>query len=483
MNKFFLFLATASALFVLCQWYVFMSVRHYVFGLYKPVSRRAAYTVLATLGVANLVAVQLALRPAAGTELVVSKEWAAIAFFTYLGTMLLLCLLFLLMGGVAHVFDLTRAVAAWICSFKKSAESVRSSQRGCISAGCKMPSADLMADDFETSSPGSKAVAEPHCIATTPEPKWQSQSTETASPGPSRRAFLKWGAAAGMVAVAGYAGHGLAEAYQAATVEEFDVLHPALDGLTKPLRLIQVTDFHFGMFFGNEELERLVNQINAVDGDALLVTGDLFHSPVTPVESATPILKKLRSRSLGNYAVLGNHDFYTGEWRSVAAIQGSGLELLRNQWRTFDQGTARVHLGGIDDPMDNWVWGTKFPEFPAVARKAPSGSGFRILLSHRPTVLPLASGAGIDLVLAGHTHGGQIILPVQGRGLSLARVASPYTHGWYRSGSSRMYLSRGVGLTFIPWRLNCSPEISVFHLKPAADGKARISRTSGTRKA
>jgi hypothetical protein len=238
------------------------------------------------------------------------------------------------------------------------------------------------------------------------------------------------------------------------------------------------------MFFGNQELERLVNHVNTLEGDALVITGDIFHTPLTPVESATPILKKLRPRRLGNYVVLGNHDFYAGEWRSVAALQQSGLELLRNQWRTFEEGTTRIHLGGIDDPMDNWVWGAKFPAFPAFMRKAPGADAFKILLSHRPSVLPLASRAGMDLVLAGHIHGGQVIVPVPGnRGLSLARVASPYTHGWYRSGSSRMYLSRGVGLTFIPWRVNCPPEISVFHLKPATDGKARISRTQKRRTA
>jgi hypothetical protein len=74
----------------------------------------------------------------------------------------------------------------------------------------------------------------------------------------------------------------------------------------------------------------------------------------------------------------------------------------------------------------------------------------------------------MDLVLSGHTHGGQVIMPtlMKRRGVSLARVAYPYTHGWYRSGQTRMYLNRGVGLTFVPWRLNCPPEIAVLRLGP-----------------
>ncbi len=281
-----------------------------------------------------------------------------------------------------------------------------------------------------------------------------------------------------MVAAASYAGQGIAGAYARPIIDQFDLFHPELDGLTRPLTFIQITDFHFGMFLGSPELERVVRLVNALDGDALFITGDVFHSPLTPVEHATPILKKLKPRRLGNFAVLGNHDFYTGEWLVVQSLKQSGISLLRNQWVSFREGGSDIHLGGIDDPMVNWVWGAKFPGFRGFLDKAPSSSGMRILLSHRPSVLPIASQAGMDFVLSGHIHGGQIIFPYPGRdrGLSIARVASPFTHGWYRVGNSRMYLNRGIGLTFVPWRINCPPEIAVFHLHPAGDGQARVQK-------
>jgi predicted MPP superfamily phosphohydrolase len=220
------------------------------------------------------------------------------------------------------------------------------------------------------------------------------------------------------------------------------------------------------MFLGSPELERLVQLVNALEGDAVLITGDVFHSPLTRVELATPILKKLKPRRLGNFAVLGNHDFYTGESLAAQSLKDSGLTLLRHQWISFREGSANIHLGGIDDPMVNWVWGSQFPKFEGFMAKAPTTPGMRILLSHRPSVLPIASQAGIDFVLSGHIHGGQIIFPYPGRdrGLSIARVASPFTHGWYRIGKSRMYLNRGIGLTFAPWRINCPAEITLFHL-------------------
>jgi len=266
----------------------------------------------------------------------------------------------------------------------------------------------------------------------------------------------------------GEAGRGLVEAYQPPVVEEFDLLIPGLDDLTTPLTLIQFTDFHFGQFLGDSELQRLVDMLNKLDGDMVVITGDTFHSPISPIGQAPDILRTLRDRRFGNVTIMGNHDFYAGEHRSVEAMRAGGLTLLRNQWMTVSERGTRIHVGGIDDPMVNWVWGAKFPQFEAFMSKAPKGPGVRILLSHRPNILPLAGESGIDFVMAGHIHGGQIVIPWPGvkGGISLASVASRFTHGWYQAGTCRMYLNRGVGLTFVPWRVNCPPEIAVVHIKP-----------------
>jgi predicted MPP superfamily phosphohydrolase len=201
------------------------------------------------------------------------------------------------------------------------------------------------------------------------------------------------------------------------------------------------------------------------------ITGDVFHSARTVVEQATPVLKKLRARPLGNFVVLGNHDIYAGKIRSMESLRAAGLTLLRNEWISARAGSSTVHLGGIDDPAGNRKLGHEFPGFDVLMKKCPAGSGVRILLSHRPGVFPCAARRDIDLVLAGHTHGGQIVFPVPGRqeGVSVADIVSDYTQGWYRSGASRMYLNRGVGLTFLPWRIYCPPEIAVIRLTPARD--------------
>jgi hypothetical protein len=222
------------------------------------------------------------------------------------------------------------------------------------------------------------------------------------------------------------------------------------------------------MFFGSFSLAALVASLNSIEADAVVLTGDLFHSPNTPVESAAPILGKLKNRRWGNFAVLGNHDFYAGVDRSVKAIKEGGIRLLRNEWLEFHEDGVNISFGGIDDPLANWLTGNHFPAFDKFMSEAPMAPGFRILLSHRPVVFPLAVRDNIHLTLSGHTHGGQITFPAPGedRPWSLAALVSPYTLGMYELGNSRMYVNRGVGLTFVPARINCPPEIAVMNLVP-----------------
>jgi uncharacterized protein len=285
---------------------------------------------------------------------------------------------------------------------------------------------------------------------------------------PTRRTFLKMAAISGLTAATGLGIEGLAEAYGRPVVEKHDFFCDSLRGAPRPVTLLHITDLHFGMFFGPNELLNLVELLNSLEADALCITGDVFHSARIVVEQATPILKRLRARPLRNWAVLGNHDFYAGETRSVESLKAAGLMVLRNEWVTLRAGGSAIHLGGIDDPRRNWLPAGVFPGFDTCMKSAPDEPGMRILLCHRPGVFPLAAKQEIDLTLAGHLHGGQIVIPVPGRekGISAANMVSEYTQGWYKIDDCRMYLNRGVGLTFLPWRIHCPPEIALIRLNP-----------------
>ncbi len=468
MNKITLVLAIIGAWAILCQWFVFTSVRTYLFERYGPVTRRIAYPVLMLLGVINFAAALLAFNSDWLPPDTYQRKVVTVLYFSYLGLVLAMCVFFLALGAFSRTLNFKDAVAAMI---KKR---FGRSKFQTPSAPCEVGNLKSIAIEAATSNDSTiketGKLPEKKYTATPSKDPEDKSTLRSRPPSPSRRAFLKWSTAAGFVGAVGYAGHGVAQAYQDPVVDEFPLSLPQLSGSSRPLTLIQITDLHFGLFVGSSEMKRMVDQTNSIEGDAVLITGDVFHSRMSPVEPAIPLLKKLRPRRLGNFVILGNHDFYAGEQRSVAAFRDGGLTLLRDQWVTLDHGKLPIHLGGIDDPLGSWLWGREFPGFQAFMENAPTAPGIRILLSHRPNVMPLASKSNIDLVLSGHTHGGQVILPTgnHNRGLSLARLASSYTHGWYSLGETRMYLNRGVGLTFVPWRINCPPEIAVVHLSGAA---------------
>ncbi|MBI5250251.1 MAG: metallophosphoesterase [Desulfomonile tiedjei] len=469
MDRIFIFLAVIASLVILCQWFVYSSIRKYVFQRYRPITRKVAYFTLSFLAILNLVGSRLALDSDALAVDTMARQLAAVVYFSYLGSILALCVVFLALGWISMMLDLRGLMIRYVARLRAQAECFKSCKESRMGATTNLSGASEM---LQTDS-----IAD--CKRKTPQLLRNADGSQSLPANfMARRTFLKWSSVAGVTAVAGFSADGLAEAFDDPVVEQFDFLHPKLAGLSTPVTIAQITDFHLGMFFDSADLEKLVRKLNSLEFDALFITGDMFHSPMTHVDLAVPALRGLRPRTVGNFAVLGNHDFYAGVTRSVECLKQSGLVLLRDQWLSHRNGKSLIHIGGIDDPRGNWVWGADFPRFGAFIKSAPEAEGLRILLSHRPNVLPSAARHQVDFVVSGHVHGGQIIVPVgTDRGFSIARIASHYTHGWYAENKSRMYLSRGVGLTFIPWRINCPPEIAVFHLKPSNDGQIRVVRT------
>ncbi len=434
-----LYLGVIASFLVLCQWFAFQSVRKYFWPNSGRISRSVAYSVLIGFGLLTILAVRLEF----GSEIfppgTISRQLASTILRSYLGWVLVL-----------SVFFLFVRLIEWLATFKKVFFR--------FSPNKNMTSAHNEGERQQESNP-TEILSKVICDANPEKIGPRDHSLTT------RRGFLKIAATSSLTIATGIGIKGMADAYSSPVIENYELVHELLN-ITKPIKLIHVTDCHFGMFFGPHELGNMVDQLNALEGDALCITGDVFHSSRTLVEQATPILGKLKTRSLGNFAVLGNHDFYAGESRSVENLQAAGLTLLRNQWIPLKVENSIIHLGGIDDPLINWmrtqeVWG-----FDPFMEKVPSTQGIRILLSHRPDVFRYAVAQKIDVVLAGHTHGGQVIIPVPRRkkGISIADVVSKYSHGWYKRQVSRMYVNRGVGLTFLPWRLHCHPEIAIIKL-------------------
>ncbi len=243
----------------------------------------------------------------------------------------------------------------------------------------------------------------------------------------------------------------------------------ALTGLrpgSQALRVVQISDLHIGNGFEGTRLARAVDRINALQPDLIVITGDLFDfDPIENEASALPLARL--EAPLGIFAVLGNHDFHAG-FESVAraiADAAPNVRLLRDEIvRVATPGP--FYLAGIDDPGCDWA--ARDIEVGTLAELAEGlpRDGPTLLLVHRPEVFPQAARLGFPLVLAGHTHGGQVALPGPGVHLNPARLISRFDRGIYHEQAATLYVNRGLGVAGPAFRLNCPREITVLELTP-----------------
>jgi predicted MPP superfamily phosphohydrolase len=227
---------------------------------------------------------------------------------------------------------------------------------------------------------------------------------------------------------------------------------------------VQATDLHIGNRMEGARLDRMVERINAEDPDLVVLTGDLFDFDPAVVEDGARRLARLRARH-GVYAILGNHDIRTGAETVARGLArfAPGLRLLRDEIVRLPL-PEPLYLAGVEDPGNDWsARGVELPALERLAAARP-GDGPTLLLVHRPELFAQAARLAFPVVIAGHTHGGQLALPTPGYHLNLARVATPYTRGLFRSGGTLMYVNRGLGVGGPALRLNCPREIATLEL-------------------
>lgn len=252
---------------------------------------------------------------------------------------------------------------------------------------------------------------------------------------------------------------------QARVVEtRLTVKLPGLAAELSGLRIVQISDLHIGNHLDGERLSCMVERVNALDPDVLVLTGDLFDFDPSYVEDGARRLGELRAR-YGVYAVLGNHDVYTGTALVAEALGrlAPGLRLLRDEIVRLPV-PAPLHLAGVEDPGRDWTArDVRLPALDRLATERPA-DGPTLLLIHRPELFPQAAELGFPLALAGHTHGGQLALPTPGGPWNFARVVTPLTRGVYRRGDATLYVNRGLGVGGPAVRVNCPREIATIEL-------------------
>lgn len=232
------------------------------------------------------------------------------------------------------------------------------------------------------------------------------------------------------------------------------------------LRIAHISDLHIGPLMEPPLLRRLVDRVNDVGADLVAITGDIFDFDPAYVPAGCRELARL-SAPHGVYAILGNHDVYTGaDYVAAELARETGMRVLRDEWVSLEVGEARLSLVGIEDTGIGWQdRECESPELEVLACELPEES-LRVLLAHRPGYLRQAARLGFHAALAGHTHGGQVAAPVA-KHWNASRAIAHWTRGTFVEGTTALYVNRGLGVAGLPLRLNCPREIALIELSEA----------------
>lgn len=260
----------------------------------------------------------------------------------------------------------------------------------------------------------------------------------------------------GTVGAAGYGGVFEAWDYELTeTVVGIKDLPERFEGF----RVVQVSDVHHGRLVPIEEVRRVVELANSARADMVALTGDYTTSLRRYVEPCAEALAELRAPE-GVWAVLGNHDHNTDGPLTREALRRRGIEVLTNQNTTLRRGADLLQLAGADD----WGWGKA--DF-ARAVQGLEKSRPTLMLSHEPMALDVPETRGVSLILSGHTHGGQVTLPVVGSPAAYVWKHLKYLRGMYEDEGTQLYVSRGTGMIGVPIRIGARPEVAVLRLHRA----------------
>ena len=228
-------------------------------------------------------------------------------------------------------------------------------------------------------------------------------------------------------------------------------LPPELDGL----RIAHLSDFHLGVpSRGRHAVERAVRWVAKRKPDLVCVTGDLVSRP-----RGTPLLERLLGQLGSPFVVLGNHDHALSRdpfSRPVSLGHIAAGRLLQDESVEIRERGCRIEVAGVDPRTWRAQRGSGF---------APSDAPFRLLLCHFPRVLDFAPPDRWTLILSGHLHAGQIVLPYAGGRVLLAHPRARYAEGVFRRGGTTMHVSPGLGTTFVPFRYFARPEATELVLR------------------
>ncbi len=234
---------------------------------------------------------------------------------------------------------------------------------------------------------------------------------------------------------------------------------PNLPSAFNGFRLVQLTDLHYGFLMPLSLIEQVVKRANQLERDVIVCTGDYVHArqDTAEIDVVWPVLSRLNAPS-GVFSILGNHDHWANSARSQYWLEQSGQNLNHGSI-ALERSGKRLWLLGAGD-----FW-TDHQDLDSLLQTVPE-SDCRVVLAHNPDTADSEFSSRIDLMICGHTHGGQVVIPFIGPPVLPVRNKS-YASGLISSPRGiQVFISRGIGWAVCPIRFNCGPEIAVLELVP-----------------
>jgi hypothetical protein len=282
----------------------------------------------------------------------------------------------------------------------------------------------------------------------------------------SRREFLKFGVRSILLSAAALAGTALYSDWlepQWIAIEKLTLPIDRLGSEFNGFKILQISDIHMDDWMDRARLAAIVDRVLSMPTDIITITGDYFTSGVGLRAHGRSLVEELSRLTAARrvYAVLGNHDHWTEPATIRTLLHDAGVRELRNQAVPIDRGAAQLYIAGVDD-----YWEEK-SRLDKVLRQMDN-EGPAILLAHEPDFADISAATDrFDLQLSGHSHGGQVVLPLFGPPI-VPPLAQKYPLGLYRVGKMWQYTNRGLGMVKPQVRFNCRPEITVIELVSAA---------------
>lgn len=284
---------------------------------------------------------------------------------------------------------------------------------------------------------------------------------------PSRRSFLLQATTAvGLVPFVG-SFYGLVTERTDVETTSYRVPFDRLPRGFNGFRIAQISDLHIGPFMSAAEIRRVAGMANRLKPDLILLTGDYITWDPSTQGAVVDALSVLRA-PYGVIGTLGNHEQWTHTEASITRLfQAQGTMVLRQQNTTLRAGGDELNLIGVDYESRHHMG----PHFEGVVRQYLTAieslvrrDTVNILMSHNPNTFDRAAALGIDLSLAGHTHGGQVTMEFISPDISPSRFVTPYVVGWFAKPGGKLYVNRGIGTIGVPMRIGAPPEITVYEL-------------------